>query len=188
MAQKVTDFVWDESKSKAVQLLADDRLSDEQIATDLGISRQTIARWKLIPEFRDKLNELRDAIEESIVSHGIARKMRRVRALNDRWERMQQVIAERAADQEVQEVPGGKTGLLVRNVKSVGKGEDAKLIDLYEVDTALLKELRDHEKQAAQELGQWTEKKDVTSGGQSLCKLYAFDPRNPTDPDDAGPS
>jgi hypothetical protein len=57
----------------------------------------------------------------------------------------------------MQEAAGGTTGLLVRTVKSVGKGNDAELIDLYEVDTGLLREIREFSKQAAQELGQWTD-------------------------------
>jgi hypothetical protein len=33
----------------------------------------------------------------------------------------------------------------------------------YSIDTGLLKELRDHERQAAQELGQWAEKVDLNA-------------------------
>lgn len=98
---------------------------------------------------------------------------------------MQQVIAERAEDIELQDVAGGKTGLIVHNVKGVGKGEDFQLIDLYEVDTGLLKELREHEKQAAQELGQWTEKKDLTTNGQPLRFTISIDRKEDDDSDSA---
>src|SRR5262249_32081265 len=53
---------------------------------------------------------------------------------------------------------GGRTGLIVHNVKGVGKGDNFQLIDLYEVDVALLREMRECERQAAQEVGQWVEK------------------------------
>ena len=36
------------------------------------------------------------------------------------------------------------------------------LVEVASLDVGLLKELREHEKQAAQELGQWTEKRELT--------------------------
>lgn len=71
---------------------------------------------------------------------------------------MQQVIAERAEAKEMQGVAGGETGLLAHNVKGLGKGDDFELVDEYAVDTGLLREIRETEKQAAIELGQWQEK------------------------------
>jgi hypothetical protein len=38
------------------------------------------------------------------------------------------------------------------------------VVEEYEVDTGLLKELREHEKQAAQELGQWSDKARAEQG------------------------
>jgi hypothetical protein len=40
--------------------------------------------------------------------------VRRVEALNERWEKMHQIIAARAAAEEMQAIPGGKTGLVVK--------------------------------------------------------------------------
>jgi hypothetical protein len=52
---------------------------------------------------------------------------------------------------------GGATGLLLKDYK--GKDADQPV---YKVDTRLLAELRAHEKQAAEELGQWSEKRELT--------------------------
>ena len=52
--------------------------------------------------------------------------------------------------------PGGTAAFLVKHYK----GKDAA-----EVDIRILAELRAHEKQAAEELGQWSEKRDLTSDG-----------------------
>jgi flagellar motor switch/type III secretory pathway protein FliN len=79
--------------------------------------------------------------------------VRRVEALNDRWEKLHQVIAERARSEEMQGVPGGSTGLVVKTVKAVGKGEDFRLVEQYEVDVGLLKAILEHERQAAAEAG-----------------------------------
>jgi hypothetical protein len=63
---------------------------------------------------------------------------------------MMQVIEERARDPKMQEVPGGKMGLIVHKVKAVGWGKHFHRIDVYEVETRLLKELLKHERQAFQ--------------------------------------
>ena len=55
------------------------------------------------------------------------------------------------------EAPGGGSGLLVRQYQGGAP--------IYKVDTGLVRligQLLAHEKQAAEELGQWTEKRDVS--------------------------
>jgi hypothetical protein len=63
---------------------------------------------------------------------------------------MRRVIDERAAWADFADVPGGTTGLLVKDYK----GKEADQL-VYKVDTGLLGELRGHERQAAAELEQW---------------------------------
>lgn len=157
----MSDFEWSELSEEAAKDLSLGELSDEAIAEKAGVSRRTLATWKLHPEFATRVAEILDAFRARIRRRGIAILERRVDALDDRWRRMQRVIEERGADPKMVDVPGGATGLIVHNVKGVGKGDDFRLIDLYEVDTGLLKELREHEKQAAQELGQWVEKQET---------------------------
>jgi hypothetical protein len=111
---------------------------------------------------RNRVLELQERVSESLVAQSIAVKEARIRAVNDRWLKMQQVIEERAKDPGLQLVAGGKTGLLAHDQKSIGGGPLAEKIDVYEVDTGLLKELREHEVQAAKELGQWIEKGELT--------------------------
>ena len=50
----------------------------------------------------------------------------------------------------------------MRTLKQLGRGDEAETVEEFRVDTGLLKELRETEKQAAQELGQWAEKHEVT--------------------------
>ncbi|MGI4790403.1 MAG: phBC6A51 family helix-turn-helix protein [Janthinobacterium lividum] len=54
--------------------------------------------------------------------------------------------------------PGMETGLLVRGYKVSG----GAMFQEFTFDAALLRELRGHEEQVAKELGQWTEKKEIT--------------------------
>lgn len=164
-------FTWTKQRDLAAVLVAEDTLTNEQIAAQIGIKRQTLDYWKRQPIFHQRVEEILVEFRQMVRQRGIAVMENRVAALQDRWGRMKQVIAERAADPDMQDVPGGKTGLMVHQVKGVGKGEDFQLIDLYAVDAGLLAEMRAHEQQAARELGQWTEKRDLTSGGKPIGRL-----------------
>lgn len=188
MAQNVTEFQWTTTRERAAQLVADDVLSDEHIASQLGLNRRTLARWKLQPAFKQRVEEHLTAARELIRAEGIANRQNRVDALSDRWNRLHQVIAARAED--LQAVPGGSTGLLVRQLKSIGVGENNQVVEEYIVDTGLLAELRNHERQAAQELGQWTEKRELlgAEGGEIQVKVIDYrdglGPLKPPDADD----
>lgn len=158
-------------------LVADDRLNDEQIAERAGITRRTLTTWKQHPEFAARVAEHVAAQREAVMSQGIADKVKRIAALDDRWDRMQTVIAERADVDEWSDVAGWGTGLLVHQRKQIGGGRDAQVVDEFAVDTGLLKELRAHEEQAAKELGQWTEK--LEHAGEVVLKVVYERPDRP---------
>jgi Homeodomain-like domain len=42
----------------AAQLIAEDRQTDQQIAAAVGVSRRTIAYWKLRPEIKSRISEI----------------------------------------------------------------------------------------------------------------------------------
>jgi hypothetical protein len=105
-----------------------------------------------------RVRELQETLAAGTIALEISSRNARVQALQDRWDRLRagvaQLMTERGAS--MAEAPGGSTGLLVRQYQ----GRQA--MPVYKVDTgllSLLSELRAHEKQAAEELGQWTEKR-----------------------------
>lgn len=157
-------------QDSAARAVAEGTRSDRAIATDLRIRPETIVRWRKLEPFTARVQALQAEMAAAVVSEGIAVRTKRVAALNDRWNRMQQVIAERADDPMMAGVAGGSTGLLVHSFKMIGGGRDATTVDEYSVDTGLLKEIRAHEEQAAKELGQWTEKQEHT--GEVLIRRY----------------
>lgn len=181
----MADFKWTGRREQAALLVAQDDLTNEQIAETVGITRQALDKWKLHPDFRARVQEHRDAWRAEIKAKGIAERQNRVDSYNDLHDRMQRVIEARAVEHA--DVPGGNTGLLVRTAKLVKvyksdgdqEGEDGEtlysakrdvIVYEYAVDTALLKEMREHKKQAAQDLGQWTEKQEHS--GEVLVRQY----------------
>jgi phage terminase small subunit len=103
-----------------------------------------------------------EAHRAKIEQTGIAHLQSRVDGYNERRNLLLQIVRERSQHEDYRDTPGGKTGLLVHTVKQIGGGLTAERVDEFAVDTGLLKELRELEKQAAQDLGQWSEKREVT--------------------------
>lgn len=156
-------FRWTAQREEAAILIAHDRLTHKQIAEQVGVEeRKTLYRWQQHPEFSQRVAEIRAEYRKAVLERGIANVTVRIAALNERHQLLQRIIAERADAYEMQDVPGGSTGLLTRELRSMGTGQHQTVIEEYKVDTGLLNELRQHEKQVAQELGQWTEKRELT--------------------------
>jgi len=174
----MANFRWTKQLEEAAVLIADGMMTHQEIADKLGVHRVTVTVWNSDPKFKARVAELIEAFRISTLNFAISRREKRVAALQDRWSKLQRVIEERSTNPKLAKVEGGTTGLIVHNVKGLGKGDDFQLIDLYEVDTGLLKELREHEKQAAQELGQWVEKGSQElsgpNGGPIQAQLESF--------------
>ena len=116
---------------------------------------------------------VREAIDEQIAEierRGIAIHQNRVDALAERHRLLERVIAERAEEMSA-ETPGGGTGLLVRRFKVTRQG----VLHEYAVDTGLLGELREHEKQIAQELGEWVDKQQVDGSTTQVVEIVGVD-------------
>lgn len=161
-------FDWDAPKEKAAVLVALGELTNAQIAEQCEVGESTIYNWKGSTEFKERVEENKEEIRKRVFTEGIGDLLARVRRYNKRWGQIDQVFAERAADPAHSSVPGWTTGLLCHEQKSLGSGDLATVIDVYRVDVGTIKEERELAKQAAQDLGQWSEKKDVTTDGKPL--------------------
>lgn len=155
VSQNDSKFVWDEQRSKAAQQVAEGNLTEHQIAEGLGIGRATVERWKAHPVFQARVKEIVDETTAALKKQGIRIKETRLAKLDRMIRRIEVVIVGRAND--MLEAPGGKSGLLARDYK--GKDADRAI---YKFDAALVKEYRECLKQAAIELGEWTEKREHT--------------------------
>jgi DNA-binding transcriptional MerR regulator len=158
---------WNPSRETAAALYAADRLTNVQIAKRAGVSERTLRYWLQIPAFVAHVLELREILRrkawEEALQFGIADIRERVRGLNEDREKLLQIIAERGKDPIMEGVPGGGTGHLIHQKRAIGQGNNNEIIDEFVFDAVLYHALRETEKQAAMELGQWIEmRQEVT--------------------------
>lgn len=158
------NFRWTAARARAAVLLAEDALTDAEIAARADVSDRQLRTWKRHPEFWARVQEHVAALEAATLRYRIARRRERVAALDERWQLMARVIAARG-EAMTGEAPGSETGLLVRQVKVVGSGEHQRTVEEYAVDTGLLRELRGTEEQAAREVGQWADRHELSGTG-----------------------
>lgn len=142
-------------------MLAEDELSDEEIALHCGVSRQTIANWKKDSGFAGLVGDQVGRLNAAMLRLPIAKKRERLKTLNTLHQKAMRVIEERSADMEDEATATG-TGLLVRQIKIVRNGDDVTVQREYAVDVPLMREIRALEEQAAKELGQWVDKREVS--------------------------
>jgi hypothetical protein len=155
MAQNGTTWRWDGQRTKAAELVASGRWSQEQIAAKVLIGRRTLARWLDTPQFAEKVEQLVAAQDREAMKSAIAKKSQRVAVLNELVQDLLRLKDERAADPQMAAVAGGTTGLLVRSLKMIGAGERAQVVAEFELDGTLLREVREYQQQAAKELGEF---------------------------------
>lgn len=152
---------WDEKTELAAALIVAGNLSLDAIAERCGVTRRTLAKWRKEPRFKARVERELSRFRAEVRRLGIGTVERRVSVLNDIHTRLRQVIEARADDPRFAGVPGGSTGLMTLvAVKQVGMGPDAQLISVFGLDVGLIREVREIQRQAAQELGQWQEKSD----------------------------
>ncbi len=180
MQRNATGFEWTSKREQAAIWVAEDKKSDDDISSDLGINRATLHRWKQEPVFLDRVQSIREEFRQAVLTQSIADRVNRIRRLDDDWLDLQLVKQKRAASAKrraeakrteerkpddaleiYEDYPGMMTGQIVRVETPVKNGIKVE----YQIDTSRLAELRNIEKQAAIELGQWTEKQEQTVNG-----------------------
>ncbi|MGB3305500.1 MAG: phBC6A51 family helix-turn-helix protein [Thermomicrobiales bacterium] len=166
-------FPWSDASANAAVLLAEDRLTDAAIAKKVGVGRTKLHEWKQHPVFAAKVTALSDELIARARRRGLARLDRRLERYERRARAFDMIVSDRA--KAMKEVPGGRSGYLVRHYKSIGTGETAHEVEEYHFDAALSREMRELEKQVAQDTGQWTDKRELTGkdGGAISVSIEA---------------
>jgi hypothetical protein len=125
------------------------------------------------PEIQNAIQEWRDAVK----SRGVADIEYRIARLDDLERRYWRVIEERAAELAANDhASGGSTGLIVKQHKIIGGGDNAQFVTEYVADTAVTKEIRAIYEDAAKEMGQRIERSETKLDATSafVASLRAF--------------
>jgi hypothetical protein len=155
-----TTFAWSRQREQAALLVAQDDQSDRAIAASCGMGKATLERWKQQPIFQARVAEHCAVWRTACLERGVADRRERIRALNERWFALQDIVDQRKAALTPEKLaasglgsiePGIGTGLMIRVIRSSKHGS----VEEWQVDHGLLDAFLRIEKQAAQELGQW---------------------------------
>jgi hypothetical protein len=145
----------------AAEHLADDRLTDVQIAKLAGVSRAALSKWEKIPTFMQRVEDIRERAAKKLEAKSLEDRQYRLEQLKDRHNALLALVKARGSSGEMVGVPGGETGFVIRRTRVVGVGATAEHVTENVLDTGLLDMFLKIEKQAPQEMGQWTEKSDL---------------------------
>lgn len=161
-------------KHKAAILLAEDELTDRQIAEKLKMARSVLSEWKLNPDFAAVQKMYEDEIIAEALQLPIAKKTERLRGLNDLVTRYWQVIEQRGKTYSLRAEspeeaalnvfgtstpPWAASGMYVEQPKIAANG---KTVTEWAFDKALDSAIKDAYREAAAETGQRTEKHEHT--------------------------
>jgi transposase-like protein len=177
------EWAWTAPREGAARLLAEDALTDDEIAARVGVSPRQLYRWKQRPEFAARVREAAEVIGRAVLRYAVSRRTRRVEDLDNLRSGLLQVIEERGASPHMQAASGGRTGLLVRRLRVIGSRDSAREVEEFEFDAALVRELREVEKQAAQECGQWVERREQTGAALLVLTEVIVDGPGPREGD-----
>ena len=161
---------WNEKRELAAVLAATDDLNDEEIARRVGVNRRTFADWKIHPAFAERVESLVREANAGALRRWIGRKHRRVEKLQAQAERIEGVFASRAeaATYDPAAPAAAKTGLLYGRTVMSARG-DGERVD-WLADVPLLREDRATLEQAAKELGQLSDRIEVS--GDQITRRY----------------
>lgn len=138
-------FKWTGPKRRAVELLAADELTDVEVASEVGTAARTLWAWKANAEFSRAVQDAAAALGDLARRYAIGRRTVRLRELDRRrrdLERCRLRVLLAALPESPADAPPDPA--LLKEARETAR------------------ELREHEKQAAVELGQWVSKGEVT--------------------------
>jgi len=140
-------------------------------------AKQSARRLLTNAYLRLRIKELQSALAEEVVKLAITDRNARLTALQERQDALRSIVKACAADPNNQSAAGANTGYMVRTVKQIGGGDTAQVVEEFALDTGLLRELREIEKQAAIECGEWFEheRAPAVSGGSVTMELPSPD-------------
>lgn len=173
-------------QQEAALLVAQDRLTNVQIAKRLGVGLRTVEKWKADKGFRQEVETHRKLWQKEVRTRGLADVHHRLRIAVDIEKRLLAAIQARGASEDMKDVPGGKTGMVLKTYKSLKVEEEGadgelhlvqKAVTEYKIDYEAARTITNLHEYVATELGQWKtrhvveEKREYTEVTVHLAKL-----------------
>lgn len=165
-------------RERAAILLAQDELTDDAIAAQVGVNRKTIHNWKQIPEFAAQVEDAKAKIIAEALKLPIAKMHERVKGLNDLNDTYWQIKAQRgsAYTQMLEDSPENAalrefgytvpewatSGMMLAQPKIAANG---KTVVEWAFDKALDSAIKETYREAAAELGQREETVNLNHSG-----------------------
>jgi hypothetical protein len=177
---------WNDYLAMGAERSLDKLFAHYQTATKAAPVKRlrTLKDWSSRHDWQARLVAIAEQERAAIIKRGVAERQNRVDAYNDIWDRLRGVInsREREHPQSDYAAAGVDSGLMVLTVKFLPNGTR---VEEWAVDTGLLKELREYGKQVAVELGEWSEKKELTgAGGKEVLIRVVYGDDEPSGTDD----
>ncbi len=138
-------FAWSAKQECAAVLLAEGSMTQQAVADEVGVIRQTVSTWLKQPEYVAHIATIRAEIIERVKQTGIASKESRLLAMDGRWRDLNELRAE------------------------------LRRADPFTFDRELLREMRELEKQAAAEMADRAAGVTVEAGDVRIVVTYAND-------------
>jgi replicative DNA helicase len=176
---------YDRYRAAIVTMACDEGLSNTQIGKKVGFPPSTIRMWLSRPDYKEAIREYYEILEEETFRLAAIHRANRLRKLQEVLDKMDIVMAERAKAYENVNI-GGKSGLLVKQVKTVGSGPNAYDVAEYVYDSALVRDILSIHKQIAQEKGEWSERKEHNVTITEAVKVIRFETQRRVDDEPAG--
>jgi hypothetical protein len=156
---------------EAAILYAEGQLTFVAICKQLKVHDKTFSKWLDQPEFERLVEHHKKKLATEMSRVTLANKVQRIRAKQSRHDRLTRTIEKRA--ELYKDVPGGADeGMMCRDVKMIGRGENAVEVEVFRTDGALLTAMDNLERDIATEVGQWDEQKGLADFGKPPTNDY----------------
>ncbi len=124
-----------------------DGKTDREIAAHFNVNRSSV--WRFYDRHQEEIDALSLEVLRQVTDYAIADKVKRIAAKDFRWGLLEQVRQARSKGET-----GEATGLVVRQYKGLGSGDNFQVVEEWKLDDGLLSAMENLETSAADELGQ----------------------------------
>lgn len=184
--KKPTEKPLSAKQLKAAALVGEDALTNERIATECGITLSTLYKWKTERPFQEAVRKKVQELDDAVSQLQFAKRRERIRALDQMAQDYVTLVEERAAwfTENEPDIPGGRTGRIVRQERVLGSGKSQVRTTEYVLDKALDQGLRDTFVHIAKERGEWSDGRRELTGpnGTPLLPIIEIEVHKQTSP------